>query len=874
MTPYNPQQSTSVLTPANLTARLKASISGLCATTIRPTVEVDKTIWNARIRRNDLYYRGFQSPVYSNLGGGLTDYQQVGQNVPLGVQASFNQDQSLYDYVLNFLQGDVDTYIAVLGGRAPNCQAQARDLANDSHVRLKMKADRVNSFLNSHWHVGMLHPQLIRGLALYGTMFSYTRYRISARKYGLSQQTQYETSYVPQGQAEYHCPNCGAITPADQAQMLAGEVPDLPLGTVPCSQCGMPLGGEWLVQPDDMLTLVPSQSVPFANGSVECSILNPAHITAPVYVPDMEHVPWCIKETEEDKGSLLQAFPELREKAYSDSYYISPLDAASLGRYTRELITSPSGYQIPRIRSRWLFTELWMTSACYEYLPGDRNGEIRDWLHENFKDGLKVPMVNGEALVGDPNKRTKEFPTGTPSRIVNERLTSVIAACKPKPGEMLYSDPYFECMIQMQDTVNDSLSMLIEQAERSNPFVIADPEILDPDMLRQYANIPGEFKFAKPGSVGSLDKGFFRVAAAELNPVLISFIDKYLDWCRNITGILPALFGGSSGGSNQTAYEADLKHNQAMMKLMPTWNNVRDFWAKTKENGIYQAAKYSDGKLYTSDQQGTVQSTDIDGIWELMEGGWFMECEESIPQTIGERRNWVMSTLKLPPEIQQKVFGVGDPVNAVEIQEIVGMADWRVPGYDQVIRLHDVIGKLRQQQPIPAPPPPPMLPDPMTGMVPPPPPPGPPMPSIAFDSFLFDPPLALQVVRGWLVSDKAASEQMTNPDGYENVMAYGQSIKQMMGPDTQIPPPKFSISETLGNMTPPAQEAIMQAAGIQLAPGTLAAMPSPKPMPKIPGEEGGGPGKPSAPSPASAPEHSPSPISHPHLPPLGPLPVQ
>lgn len=845
MTPYNPTPMQPMAgppvmqTPARITTLLKASIAGLCAQTIRPMVETDKVVWNARVRRNELYYRGFQNLAYGQGSNGLADYQYVGANQTLGVRSNLGQDQSLYDYCLNFLQGDVDTFIAVIGGRSPNCQAQARDLANDSQVRLKMKADRVNAYLDSHWNVGLLHPQLVRGLALYGTMFSYTRYRINGRKYGISQTQHLQASYVPSGPAEYHCPNCGTITGADQAQMLTAQVPGLPMGTVPCQQCGMPMGPEWLVQPDDILTLVPGETVPLANGAVECSILNPAHITCPMWVPDMDHAPWTIKETEEDKGSLLQAFPELREKAYSDTYYVSKLDGASLGRYTRELITAPTGFVVPRTKARWLYTELWMTPACFEYLPGDRSGDVREFLYNNFPDGLKVPMVNGEPLVGDPDKKSQQFPNGTPSRIVNERLTSVIAACKPKPGEMIYGDPYFECMIQMQDTVNDSLSMLIEQAERSNPFVIADPEILDPDMLRQYANVPGEFKFAKPGSVGSLDKGFFRVNAAELNPVLITFIDKYLDWCRNITGIMPALFGGQSGSGDQTAYEADLKHNQAMMKLMPTWNNIRAFWAKTKENGIYQAAKYSDGKLYSASSQGNIGSMDMDGIWELMQGGWYMQCEESIPMSIGERRNWLMTTLKMPPEVQDKVLGMSDPNNVVGIQEAIGLADWRVPGYDQVIRLHDIIGKLLQQQVVPSQPPPP-APDPMTGMLPPPQPPGPPMPSIPFDSFRFDATLALQVLKGWMNSDKGASEEISNPGGFENVTAYAQAIQQAMPPANTIPPPKINISETLSNLTPPAQEAIMQEAGVNLPPGTLVAVPPPpKPAP-TPG--GGKPG--------------------------------
>ncbi len=108
-----------------------------------------------------------------------------------------------------------------------------------------------------------------------------------------------------------------------------------------------------------------------------------------------------------------------------------------------------------------------------------------------------------------------------------------------------------------------------------------------------------------------------------------------------------------------------------------------------------------------------------------------MEAEESMPMSIGQRRNWVMSILKLSPEVQNNVFGISDPDNVILIQETVGMADWRVPNYDQIMRLHDVVTKLLQSSPLPGQPGPP---DPMTGQ---PEQPGPPQPSIPYNSFLF-----------------------------------------------------------------------------------------------------------------------------------------
>ena len=190
--------------PPQLQQRFKTTVSEYVAGTIRPQTSTDRSAWNAKIRRNELYYRGQQSLVYGVGSNGYVDYQPVaGNSLQLGMKAPY---QDLYDYILNITQGDVDTFVAVLGSRAPNGQAQARDLCNEKSVALKQKADRVNAFLDSYWDTQALHRKLTRGIALYGTMFSYTRFVADPTKFGQREIPQYEMQMVPQGEPYYACP--------------------------------------------------------------------------------------------------------------------------------------------------------------------------------------------------------------------------------------------------------------------------------------------------------------------------------------------------------------------------------------------------------------------------------------------------------------------------------------------------------------------------------------------------------------------------------------------------------------------------------------------------------------------------------------------
>jgi hypothetical protein len=827
---------------------LKRTLAQFVATSVRSVTEVDKATHNAKVRRNELYYRGHQDLMYLSFPNGRVDFVSAASattpNAPL--QLSANAYSGLYDYILNVYQGDVDAFIAVIGARSPNGQAQALDPSNDDQVRLKAKADRVDAYLDQHWNVPLLHNQLVRGLALYGTMFSHVSYNINP-KYGTTKQPQFSLQQAPQGPALYRCPWCGAETPAEQANAL-GPQPGHPPDTVPCSQCGRPLGRESLEQPDSILSLVANGYQEFENGAVECQIYNPAHITTPMWAKDLDHAPFLVCESEENKGSIIRAYPELRAQAYLDTYSMGIDQMLAMGRYTRELITSPSSYQIPRVKNNWLLTKLWITRAAIEYLPGDQNGALREYLSATYPDGFMVPFVNGEPLCGDERK-------GWPNRILGERMTSVWTACKPKPSEMLYCDSYFECMIQAQDTINDCVSMLVEQAERSNPFVIADPEILSPTMLQQFRSVPGEFKFAKPGSVGSLDKGFFRVPAAELNNVIIEFIDKYISWVREITGILPNIFGAQQGGPQQTAREAEINRNQAMMRLNVPWTQIQQFWATTRENAIYQAAKYSGGKLISTNQQGTLETMQIDGIWELAQGGWHIRCEESTPSSIGQRRDWVMHALTMPPEVQSSVLGVNKPGNITKIQEAIGIADWDTPGFKQIVRLNIILGKLSNGQPTPGQPGPPGPPDPMTRMPGPPGPPGPPQPSIQFDGKLFDPQLALEIVRDYILDDARQDMEMSNPGGYANIQAYMAQIQQAIPPQGPPPQPlKASLAMNFSELAPEVQQAVAQMENIPiqgLPPGAPLAIPKQPPPRMGPGGPGGPP--PEAPGPLNPP---------------------
>jgi hypothetical protein len=765
----------------SLMAMLKSPLASLVTTEIRGLYDPEK-IWHyAKLRRMDLYVKGSQYLSYTQSGmGDIIDYRPLGQNE---LWPTISSSDQLYDFVLNVLKGDIRAFVAVIGARSPNVQAQARDLGNDQQVRLKSIADRVAAYLRSHWGAERLHRELVLGLAKNGTMFSYVRYATNKNRYGQTMEPQYGMVDKPMGEPEYQCPRCGTSTPQGAAQGL-----DPQAGMPICQGCGSPHGPENLFTPPSIPSLQVTGQIPYDNGAVEVDICNSTTVTVPFWIKELKDAPWLIYELERDKGPLVCAYPQFRDKLAQEWVGgLDPSTTSEMGRYTRDMYSSPMAYVNPgRRKNRWLFSNIWFPPTTYELIPNDQSGNIREQLNQWAPDGLQSVYVGGELADVLPSSLCRSW-----------------AVCKPEPTECIYADPYFEDYIQSSDNINDSYNAITEAVQRSTSLIIYSPDVMDGDRLTQSAVQQGEFVPAKVSAPADLTKAFFRVPAAEVNSALFNYIDWVIEKTREISGITAAIFGG--GGPEPTARAAELKRNQALMKLNTVWNEIRSFWEATYANGAYWVAKCTGGNLFTSQGgAGDSELQSLDKVWELTNGGWFYHCEESMPMTIGQRRDFWMQMLQAqPPEVSAQILGLNHPGNLARAQEAIGSPDWEVAGLKERNRLVDILNKLAQSPMRQSPP------DPMTGQI------TPPLPAIPPDPLMFDPPFAMQVIREWLVGEPGKDAEENNIPGLQHVIAYGKAWMQlMMAPPPPPPPPappepKLNFSATLKDLSPEVQQAIL-----------------------------------------------------------------
>jgi hypothetical protein len=669
---------------APLLEQLRPKLEALIASDIHTDVDRENVVKYANARKNDLYYAGKQYIYPTKQNGQIVDW--TASNGHLTSQAG--DGGRTYDYVLNFIRGDGAKAIAVLSQRAVNVKAMSDREDDDAGRRRARIADTMARLMRANWRMDSMQRSLALSLWKNGTTFLYTPWVVNGAKYGTTSMPVLEMVEQPGGEAFYDCVQCGSSSPESQA----------PMGS--CPQCATPFGEEDRREPEPVQSLEQTGVKDYSNGSVELILATIFEVTTPFYIKDLSEAPWLWYEFETHKGALLSLYPQLREMFKSDSGSNGEPSSTASGRMARDTASSPSKTQYTARKNRWLYSRYWLRPTMYQLIADGDNGEgqaIREQLLQAYPDGVKVTAVNGKIV-----------------DLQHECLDEVWTAIKPQASEYLYADPLCQDYLGPQDIINDMFNLYVESAERSIPFTLYDPQVLDPEMIARHRATPLELVPAKPGVGGSLREGVHTPEVAKVNPESMNLMSLAKDVGRENAGIQPALFGGDDG-VEQTAKEATMKRNQALMQLNTTWNAMGIGQATAMENAAIQFAKYSDGRVVV--YRGAAlppQVTEISGIEELAEGGWHYEAEPSMPMTWGERSDKVWSLLNQANPAAMQVLGIVDqmglpePENIRAFQEAIGLPDWKVPKFNDLEKIYDTINMAAQQEAI-------QTPDPMTG---------------------------------------------------------------------------------------------------------------------------------------------------------------
>lgn len=772
--------------------------------TVNQQVWPDRAYMLARIRRADVYYRGLQYTLPYQTQHGLDNYTS---NTGTQSLKTGTRSRSLLDYVVNIYRGDMRKFVSVLGQRSPNVKALPTVKGNPEQSERVRLADLAASYLHDLWKADEAHRDLVFKLAKSGPVYGYTPFSTYANTYGTTAVPQYGTTMVDGGVIA-QCPHCQQIAFDSELDMGPDSQP-----YCPNPECGEPLPPTALMEqePFEQEGIVSQDE--YENGAPQLHLCTGLTVTTPLDVKrtDLSDCPWLRYEYWADKGSLIASYKEAQDPAVIKKIEGHISGFGVIGReeqrQAQEQTESKAltGSVGNRQQNRWLYTCLWLRPSMFYSLmlalgtDTSRALALIPALNAQFPHGVKLVMLNGYLIKAEPSDMSHEW-----------------CVCKSDASETIHSDAIFEDYIQAQDQVNDIFNLLIETVMRGLPITLFDPEVLDPDYIRNRGQDVNELIPAKPGTGSSFSNSFYKLDISRFEPELLGFMDRVIERYREIIGILPALFGG--GGPEPTARAAEIKRNQALQQLNSVWNECRTFWERVYRNGALQQARYSPFRGYkpvTTHDTSQDNYVEFGDLSPLLQGGWTYSADESTPMTAGQRRDFIREVMgQSQPEVQQ-LLGLTHPDNVGELQEAFGLAGYMVPGVSERRHLSTVIYELAHSEPV-------MMPDPVTGMPV-------PEPSVPYDPFVFRPDRTVDSIQEWLHSDDAIP--LKDTPGYQNVVLFGKKADAVLNPP--LPPPGMDtgmdggMGGAGGGALPPPEQATSSARPDDLVappPDGLAAM--------------------------------------------------
>lgn len=765
-------QAPGILSTEDILKLAKDAMKTVIKRVIDDDTEPEKVEQYRKARRNDFAWRGIECAP-SRVNNEIVDYTAVG--IPLNDKK--RQRESNYNF--NIIRGDFMKAIAVIGAKAPDVAAVPDEADDEDQVDVAQRADLVAQKICKAEDMDALQAELLLDLSLTTTTFIYTPWVVDGERNGWSEEPAMEPEQVPFGSPTYKCVYCGTETPDEEATTT---------GVCSNPACSKPLSPEDYQKPEDVTLPKMGQPERYANGGVKFLIRNIMTVTVPFFSKVENGRPtgeWLRDEEEVTPSSVIEIFPDIPKEILerNDS------DQSGMGTQIRQQASSENGIRRHR-ENTVLFSRYWLRPSFLNNFreeeiatEQDAKQNLMKLLKDHFKRGVRVTMVNGEIM-----------------DLFEESIDDVWVAVKPTVSKFIFCDPLCHDTIPIQELVNRLGNIGVMTLLRGLPFSLVDSELLDRQTMKDRDPIVAEMLPVKRRTGMSMKDSIAEVPAARMSDQQAPFMGGIREMSRENNGITPPIFGG--GVNSQTAHEAEIKKQQALMQLRITYNNTRWGHAKARENAVRQYARYAPGQMKGAPGKGILGPVPgkMVEIADLVDGKYHFEPDEGMPRTFEDERQhfreMTTGNTALPPE-QQAAYGLTNAVNLPRAQKYVGTAGWYYPGKDERVKLsRRVLPQLLSAPPN------------QDGSA-----------SVQLDPW-DDAALIAQLVGAWLNSDAGDAQAQQNQQGFQNVVAYWQAAsKAAAPPPPPPPPPKTSVSIPVDKLNPQeGTEIINKMTGMNLEP--------------------------------------------------------
>lgn len=793
-------------------------------------------------RRLKLYWANFSQIYWSETAH---DYRIYNRDI----NAS-DTDQDYYDKPVNVFKAFLETIIAALSIQIPPVECVPDDADNPLDLATAKAGDKIAELVYKHNDVVFLWLHALYVYCTEGMIACYS-YPDEDEDYGT-----YKKSHFKNEEIEgYACKHCGSRLP-DEMFEDDNEDNDTKQEIDTCSECTMFLANEQrctIHGPDDIIqpqgvckyfnrgkpgidgdsprsevTKEESEYVDDAsqqqNKCPECGspidqnqekikikipkltgitnepktriclgVYGGLYVKVANYAKKQPDTPYLIFSHETHYSNVLECYKELRGKiahggmnqsygGINDPYeQYGRLNTQYRGEFPDENVTCKMA---------------WLRPAAFNIL----NDEDYKKLKNRFPHGAKIVQVND-----------------VPAEYCAECLDDYWTLSENPMSDFINHDPLGELLTNIQDVVNDLISLTLQTIEHGIAQTWADPAVVNFPAQRQIEALPGTLSPTKPvpGSK-NISEAFHSTQLASLSPETLNFYKIIQELGQFVSGALPSIFGAPQGsGSSRTASEYAMSKGMALQRLQTPWRMMTIWWKTVFAKVIPMYIDYmqEDERVVEKDEQGNfinvfIRKAELDGKIGSIE----LEAAERMPITDEQQADMIMQLFTLNNvEITQALM---DPDNIPYIAKVIKIPEFKLPGNDDREKQYEEIVELVNGAPIPPSPESMQLyqqaastghPDAQMPQE---------QPSVPIDVDVDNHQIEASICKSWLISSAGRLAKQENPNGYRNVLlhmkAHMQEIQkaiqaQMLKSDmlALATNPKKMAGRTSGEANPP-----------------------------------------------------------------------
>lgn len=629
-------------------------------------------------RRLKLYWNNFSQVYWSE---SAKDYRIFGQETN-----ATDSDQSYYDRPVNVFKAFLETIIAALSIQIPAIACVPDDADSPLDLSTAKAGDKIAELIYKHNNVMFLW---LNALYIYCTegMIGCYSYVKEDKEYGTYQKAKFKDEEVE----SYVCPECqqriadevfsdsemNEFSPDDDDAALHHEI--LTQGPV-CPECGVLLDPALAKQKLIVPRLVGYTDEPKSRICLEA--YGGLYIKIANYAKKQCDTPYLIFSYETHYVNPLEMYPDLAKKLPAPSGWSNIGVNDPYEQYGRLNTQYRGEFPIENVTVK----NCWLRPASFNILPEEDMKRMK----KLFPDGAKVVMVN--EVVADYE---------------NECLDDCWTLTQNPMSDFLNHDPLGELLTNVQDIVNDLISLTLQTIEHGIPQTWVDPAVVNFDAQRQIEAMPGTLTPTKPLSGSkNLGESFYTTKTASLAPEIFNFYRIVQELGQFVSGALPSLFGGqNNAGSSRTASEYAMSKGMALQRLQTPWKMMTIWWKEIFGKAIpaYIKCIEEDERVVEKSAQGGyvntfIRKAELDGKIGSIE----LEPDEKMPITDEQQADMIMQLFQL--NNQQIMGALMDPENLPYIKKVIKIPQFRLPGEDDRQKQYEEINILVNSEPIVLPP--------------------------------------------------------------------------------------------------------------------------------------------------------------------------